>query len=136
MSEQEIAQAINAAINAKERRQDNGKNISNGLTLLLIGISAFIGTTVWNNSLAISSIQSNLAMYTGDRFTGVEGIEVTRRIYNVENRLDVVNDSISALETHDTIDTMQHVAIDTHHQELHAPLFHTHKNYMLKKGHE
>ncbi|MDB4312261.1 hypothetical protein N9937_02400 [bacterium] len=84
-----ITQELTTIIEAQENRRSTGKLISNTLMAVVLGVTMFIGNTVWDNSLAISSMQTTLlGMHTGDRFTGTEGVVLKKRVTVVEHDLN------------------------------------------------
>ena len=141
MSEQDLLVAIDTIIEkrvnySRARGSDKQQHILSFFVALLAAAVMWGGKTLNENQISIAEIQTTLERSMGDRFTGVEGANLSLDVEHVTGRVTIAEEDIQALEHHDTIDTMQHLAIDTHHTESHSVIGHRHKNYIVKDGHE
>jgi len=137
MSETELNQfklAILAAIHEQQDAKPKGeKYLTQGVMLITLAAIAFIGTTVWQNSIKIeglvvgvSGLKANFELATKNRFTSIEGISLKQRVTAVEKDLQELKadeaESHAALDKHLSLSLMRHAGIQKQLKHLSSKL--------------
>jgi len=118
MSQQEIAEAINIAINELNKNQKrgiDGKMITNVLMLAMLAINGFVATMVWDNSITIASNTATLqSLNVADRFTGKQGVALEAKVTDNGKDIKHLNKHVGKFKTHVALSEVAHKRFNTY----------------------